>query len=192
MIRTLQGYSPAAGRVQRAPLIRGLGWGFIGGLAGTMAMDLLLMGIFLAASQSPLLCFSIVGDTVARFFSMLGVQLTGGVSAGVVTHYVVGPLVGLIFGAALSIFPALRKGTLIKSVIAAVLYVEILSQPLLATTPILLKMTPSETLLWYGGSFGMHLVFGIVLGGIAGNGLRSAPTFGVNQKHAHQLIPFMN
>jgi hypothetical protein len=175
MARTLQAYSLGEGHVQRAPLARGLGWGLIGGLIGTMVMDILLMGILLAVGQSVLLCFSIVGDTVSRFFSMFGMPITGGFPTGVAAHYLIGPLVGIIFGTAVAIFPSLREGSLKKSTIAAVLYVEILSQPLVATTPILLKMTPSVTLLWFGGSFAMHLVFGIVLGVIVRYGLRSAP-----------------
>jgi NhaP-type Na+/H+ or K+/H+ antiporter len=59
--------------------------------------------------------------------------------------------------------------------IAAILYVEILSQPILVTTPILLKMGTSATLQWYGGAFIMHLIMSIVLGVVVGYGLRSAP-----------------
>ena len=106
---------------------------------------------------------------------MFGMQMAGGIPTGVVTHYLIGPLVGIIFGAAVAMFPALREGTLKKITIAAVLYVEILSQPILVTTPILLKMTAPETLQWFGGSFVMHLILAVVLGVIVGYGLRSAP-----------------
>jgi hypothetical protein len=155
-------------------------------------MDIVLMGALSAVQYPTFLCFSIVGDTVSRFFSVLGMQITGGISTGVAAHYMIGPLVGLIFGAAVAKFPTLREGSLKKRTIAAVLFVEILSQPLLATTPILLKMTPSVIVLWFGGSLVMHLVFGIVLGVIVGNGLRSAPPFGTHQKHVHPLISAMD
>jgi hypothetical protein len=68
----------------------------------------------------------------------------------------------------------LRVDTLKKGIILAVLYVEILSQPILATTPLLLRITVSDTLLWFGVSFGMHLIFGIVLGVVVSRGLRLA------------------
>ena len=168
------------GRAGRAPLLHGIGWGLMGGLAGTLAMDILLIGILSAVDYPPLLCFTIVGDTVSRFFSTFGLPLAGGISTGVVAHYSVGPMMGLLFGAGAAILPMLaplregrREGTLKKNILAAVLWVEILSQPLLASTPILLKMTPAEALLWYGGSFVMHLVYGIILGIVAGSGLRS-------------------
>jgi hypothetical protein len=66
----------------------------------------------------------------------------------------------------------LRANLLKKSVILSVLYVEILSQPLLAATPILLKMTTSDTVEWFGISFVMHLVYGVVLGVIVKFGLQ--------------------
>jgi uncharacterized membrane protein YagU involved in acid resistance len=137
-------------------------------------MDILLMGALLVLRQPASMCFSIVGDTVSHFLALFGTQITGGVPTGVVTHYVVGPLFGMLFGAIVTKFPALRDGSLKKVTIAAFVYVEILSQPILATTPILLKMGTSATLQWFGGSFVMHLIMSIVLGVIVGCGLRSA------------------
>ena len=80
---------------------------------------------------------------------------------------------GRLFGAAVAKVDALRVDTLKKSVVLAVLYVEILSQPLLVTTPILLKMTTPETFQWFGVSFLMHLIAGAVLGLVICYGLRT-------------------
>jgi hypothetical protein len=172
MDKTLQGILLTRTHGNPIPLARGMGWGLLGGLTGTMVMDLILMGTLSAVGLPALTCFSIVGDTVARFLLMFGLQVAGGIPTGVVTHYLVGPLFGVIFGAAVTIFPALREGTLKKIMIAAVLYVETLSQPILVTTPILLKMTAAETLQWFGGSFVMHAILAVVLGVIVGCGLR--------------------
>src|SRR5512134_1005351 len=90
------------------PLTRGMGWGLLGGLAGTMVMDVLLMGALSAVGLPALTCFSIVGDTVSHFLAMFDMQMAGGIPTGVVTHYLVGPLFGVIFGAAVAMFPALR------------------------------------------------------------------------------------
>jgi hypothetical protein len=135
-------------------------------------MDLFLMGVFVSVQLPPLLCFSIVGDTMARFFSIIGIELAGGVLPGIATHYVAGPIFGILYGAAVAIAPARYKGTRRKCVMASVLYVEILSQPLLATAPILLKMTTQALLQWYVGGFVMHMVMGSVLGLIVAYGLR--------------------
>jgi hypothetical protein len=70
-----------------------------------------------------------------------------------------------------------------KCILLAVVYVEVLSQPILVTTPILLKMTTPETLQWYGGAFVMHLLLAVVLGVIVGYGLRSAPLATLSRSH---------
>jgi len=160
-------------------LARGMGWGLVGGLASTLVMDLVLLGALSAAGLPALTCFSIVGNTVTRFFSILGIEVAGGVPLGVTTHYLIGPLIGAIFGTVVVQVKALRVDTLKKSIVFAVLYVEILAQPILATTPILLKMTAAETLQWFGFSFVMHFLMAVVLGAVVSYGLRLA----VSVKH---------
>jgi hypothetical protein len=176
MNRTLQGNLLMEGHSQCAPLTTGIAWGFLGGLTGTFIMDILLMGILLVLRQPTTLCFSIVGDTVSRFLALIGIQAAGGVPTGVVGHYVIGPLFGILFGAAVTIIPALHEGTLKQILVAALVYVQILSQPILATTPILLKMKAAEILQWYCGSFVMHLFMSIILGVVVGYGLRKHST----------------
>jgi hypothetical protein len=177
MEKTLEGTSHVTGRNPSDSIWRGFGWGAIGGLAGTLTMDLVLMGALAAIGSPALTCFSIVGNTVARFFSIQSIDMAGAIRLGVATHYLVGPLVGSIFGLVVARVEALRVNTLKKSILLAILYVEILSQPLLATTPILLKMTVPATLQWYVGSFFMHLIAAVVLGAVVSRGLRqeSAP-----------------
>jgi hypothetical protein len=143
----------------------------MGGTAGTLVMDFVLMGALSAVGLPALTCFSIVGDTVEHFFSNLGIHIAGGVPMGIAAHYLVGPLFGIIFGAALVKADALHVDTLKKGIVLAVLYVEIMSQPILAMTPILLKMTAKDTLLWFGASFVMHFMYGVVLGAIVSYGL---------------------
>ena len=175
MEKTLQGILLTRGYRTQGSIARGMGWGLIGGLAGTVVMDLVLMGTLLAIGLPALSCFSIVGDTVSRFLSMLSIETTGGVPTGAAAHYLIGPAVGLIFGVLVTQVNALRVKTVRKSLVLAVLYVEILSQPILATTPILLHMTTPETLQWFGVSFVMHFILAVVLGSVVGYGLQKMP-----------------
>jgi hypothetical protein len=174
MGKTHQHPSQRPGQIASVRLTRGIGWGLVGGLSGTLVMDLILIGALTAAGLPALTCFSIVGNTVGRFLSILGIEMAGGVPLGVAAHYLIGPVVGAIYGAAAAQVNAFRLDTLKKGTVFGILYVEILSQPILATTPILLKMTAAETLKWFGGSFAMHLIFGVVLGIVVSNGLRLA------------------
>ena len=98
MEKTLEGTSHRIASNTSNSFLKRMGWGFLGGLAGTLVMDLLLMGALLALGQPAVMCFSIVGDTVARFLALFGAQIAGGVPTGVVTHYVVGPLFGILCG----------------------------------------------------------------------------------------------
>ncbi len=175
MNSSIQRFSLAGGHIQRAPLTRGLSWGSIGGLAGTLMMDSLLMGALLAARIPASFCFSLVGGTMARFFSLLGVKITGGIPTGIVTHYLIGLLVGFLFGTVVAGVPALRVDTTRKCILAAILYVEILSQPLLATAPLLMEMDRLTVMLWYGGSLIMHLILAVILGSIVARGLHFKP-----------------
>jgi hypothetical protein len=168
-------YKLNSGDAKLTPLTRGMGCGFIGGLTGTMVMDGLLMVAFMALKLPALSCFSIVGDTASKLFSKLGLQVAGGIPTGVIAHYLIGPLFGILFGVIMMMFPALRVATLKKTLFVAILYVEIFSQPILVTTPILLKMTISEILQWYGGSFVMHLMMATVLGAVMWYGMFHNP-----------------
>jgi hypothetical protein len=171
MVTTLQGNSWTNRRINDAVLERGIHWGLMGGLLGMLVVDLLLMGALSIAGLQPIICFATVGNTVARFFSLLGVNMVSGIPMGVATHYVVGPALGAIFGAASVRVGALRASTLKKCIALGVLYGEVVSQPLFAMIPLLMKMEASETLLWFFGSLTMHFIWGIVLGVVMSRGL---------------------
>ncbi len=143
---------------------KGIGWGIIGGLVATLVMDLILVGAFLAAGMPAFTCFSMVGDTVMSLFSSQ--RMVNSAVLGASAHYLIGPLLGAVFGAVGRSWK--------RPVLFAVLYAEIVSQPLLALTPIFLRMTASETLPWYGGSTIMHMIWGCVLGIVWSQGLRLA------------------
>jgi len=169
---TLQGNMQVREHITKVTLARGIGLGLMGGLAGTLVMDFVLMGALSAVGLPALTCFSMVGNTVERLFANLGIYISGGVLMGIAAHYLVGPLFGVIFGVIMVKVDALHVDTLKKGIVLAVLYVEIMSQPILATTPILLKMMAKDTLLWFGASFVMHFMYGVVLGAIVSVGLR--------------------
>lgn len=158
----IQDYSQAKSNDPLFSFGKRAGWGMIGGLVATTIMDLVLICAFLVAGMPWFSCFSIVGDTVARLFSYQG--MANSVPLGVAVHYLIGPVLGGIFWVAARSVPALWVGSYKKAIIFSVLYAEIVSQPLLALTPIFLRMTAPETLLWFGGSFGMHMIWGCVLG----------------------------
>jgi len=174
----LQDHSRIKIEIRHISLARGLGWGLLGGLTATLVMDIILIGILVAAGLPALTCFSIVGDTAANLFSLGVVGTAGSIPMGIAAHYLIGPLMGSMFGAAAAKYiavakvKALRMDSLKKVIILAVLYAEILSQPMLAMASILLRMTASEVMQWFGGSLVMHMIWGGVLGAVWSRGLR--------------------
>ncbi len=171
MERSLQENGRMTSRSNALGTLRGLGWGMIGGVAGTMAMDLVLAGGLSALGLPTDTCFLSIGSTVAHFFYLLGIKLSGDVILGVATFHLLGPVLSAIYGLAVSQVGALQGITLKKNVVSAVLYAEVLSQLILTTMPILLKMSGSETVLWFAGSFVLHLTWGVVLGFVMHYGL---------------------
>jgi hypothetical protein len=158
----------------KASLQIGIGWGLIGGLAATLAMDLILMGLLGILGLPPFTCFVLVGDTVARMLARLGIDLDGGIALGITAHYIIGPLMGGLFGAAVVSIRKIGMEPLKRGMVSAILFAEILSQPMLVLPPLLLEMTAADTLKWFGGSFCMHLLWGCVVGLVMNWGLRSA------------------
>ncbi len=174
MKEQLQHDSRAVGQMSHVALTRGMVWGFIGGFAGTIVMDLVLIGMLSAAGLPAVISFSTIGDTAAGFIALVGIHMAGGVPLGAAVHYLLGLVLGAIFGALIARVDALRVNTIKKSVALAVLYIEVLSQPIRATSPIILKMTASETVQWFGVSAVMRLIWGVVLGAVVSYGLRFA------------------
>ncbi len=177
MDNTLAAHPLARGRGSDITLAGAVGWGAAGGFGGTLVMDLILMGALSAAGLPALTCFSVIGDTAARFFAVLGIKFAGTVPLGLAAQCLVGSAIGASFGAAVARVAILRVNTVKRSVVLAVLCMEMAGQPLLATMLILLKWTLAETLLWYGGAVFAHLIAGTVLGLILSYGL--CPASGV-------------
>jgi len=57
--------------------------------------------------------------------------------------------------------------------VLGVLYAEIVSQPILALSPLLLEMTAADTVQWFTISAAMHALWGAILGAIVSYGLRA-------------------
>jgi hypothetical protein len=165
-------------------------WSLIVGFVGTIAMDLVLAG-GLSALRRPIdTCYLSIGSTIAYFFSLLRRKLSGEVVLGMATSHLLGPGLSVIYGLAMSQIGALQWKTIRKNVVYAVLYAEVLSQLILTTMPILLKISSTEIVLWFAGSFILHLIWGNVLGFVMDYGLLAKSmtgsvwiVTGVLQKH---------
>ena len=150
--------------MRHSTFIRGMIAGMIGGLAGTIVMYLFGAGIFVLLGWPANTSFTIIGDSAASFLSKPGFALTGGAPLGVRLYYLIGLTLGAILGIALVSLEPLHKASLKKRMWLSILFVEVMSLPLLAAGALALKMSAADAVLWFGISFVMHLVYGLVLG----------------------------
>ncbi len=148
--------------------------GLIGGLVGTIIMDLFGAGIFILMGGPASLSFSVIGDAAASFLARLGIIVAGGLPLGAMLHYLIGLVFGVIFAEAILRVRAIRVDSMKKILVAGILYVEAMSLPLLTAAAILLQMDASQTAQWFGISIVMHLVYGAVLGAVVRYGLHPA------------------
>jgi hypothetical protein len=150
-------------------LLRGIGFGMVGGLIGTALMDMVMV-----------LTFLIAGQPAATFFSLVGEKLGYGVLAGIAAHNLVGLTGGLVFSLlVLTIMPlridSRRKGLLLGLGAGA------LTIPLGCIPLAIWLDQPIAAVVAF--SILPHLVWGAVLGSVVGYGLlsygrRSRPVVG--------------
>lgn len=157
--------------MQYSTLVRGTIAGMVGGLAGTISMYLFGAGIFTLLGWPANTPFAIIGDLAAVFFSSLGIALVGSDSLGMRLYYLIGLTLGAIPGIAVVSLEPLHLASLKKKVGLSILFVEVISLPLLAAGSLALKMSTADAALWFSISFAMHLVYGLVLGMVTSYGL---------------------
>ncbi len=141
-----------------------LAWALLGGIAGTLAMDLSLMAVLWLAGRDPFKCFTMVGSTIRLFIGLPAGEGMTPVLAGIATHYSVGPALALLFLPVLRRLNASPVLSLRRQLVTAVVYTEIISQPMLALVPIYMALAPLVTVLWYAGAAVMHAIYAVVLG----------------------------
>jgi len=143
---------------------RAIKFGLIGSLAGTMAMDLVMVAESL-----------IIGEPVDGFVALIGSVVGGGVLVGVVAHLLMGSLLGLLFGTAIYKVRFLNIESMRKGVWLGVL-AGLVTIPLGCVPVAIVTGVPIIEMVSF--SFVPHLVWGAVLGVVAGyamhSGLRSA------------------
>jgi len=138
---------------------RSIGYGIIGSILGTIAMDFIMFGIF-----------SMMGEPPETFYIVFGNFVGGGIRIGMVIHFLTGASIGLVFGLAVSQVNVLRIETARKGVGLGIL-AGIVTIPLACIPAAPVLGVPVITIVSIGTI--PHLVWGTILGGVAGYKLQS-------------------
>ena len=139
--------------------LRGIGFGIIGGLGGTVLMDIVMVLTFLVAGQP--------ADT---FFSMVGERLGYGTLVGIGVHNLVGLTGGFVFSLLVLTIKALRIDSMRKGLVLGI-----------AAGALTIPLGCIPLAIWLGQpildviAFSVlpHLVWGTTLGWTVGYGLLS-------------------
>jgi hypothetical protein len=148
------------GKISTTAIARGL----IGGLVATIIMDLACAGLFAGVGMPVDLTYSFIGNVAGSFFMQIGLDLPGSRLLGAVVHFVIGVLLGGLYGLMATRIGFLRTDSIKKNMVFTIFYIEVFSQPILVTAPLFGNMAASDVVNWYVLSFVMHAVFGVVLG----------------------------
>ncbi len=148
-------------------------YGLIGGLLGTVVMDLVMFGLFLIMGESLKSWFSLIGETASIIFSYIGIEIGEFFILGTVLHYSIGLFLGLIFGVIMFKYKNLQIASTLKCIVLGVLATEIFGTALLVAMPIVLELTTSDTIRIFSLSIMLHSINGILLGLVVKYGLRS-------------------
>ena len=144
---------------ETAPNSKAIKVGLIGSLAGTVAMDLVMVVESL-----------IIGEPAYGFVALIGSVVGGGVLVGVVAHLLMGSLLGLLFGAAISQVRLLSIESMQKGVWLGVL-AGLVTIPLGCVPVAIITGVPIVEMVSF--SFIPHLIWGAALGVVAGYALGS-------------------
>jgi hypothetical protein len=150
--------APAEGHMSNVTLTRGIGFGVIGSLAGTLVMDLVMVGEF-----------SMMGLPALTYLDLIGSVFGGGIPLGVLVHVLTGSVLGVIFSVPVLTIDALRIDSVRKGLVLGIL-VGLASISACVPFAILIGEKIATVLSFMTIP---HLVWGIVLGVVAGYGLRS-------------------
>jgi len=153
--------------------IQGAKVGLVGGLAATIAIDILTMTVLPLTGAPATGGFILIGDTAAAFLAGIGLHLAGGIKLGLFFHYLIGIALGGLFGGVVSHTAALRTASRRKMAGLGMLYTELISIPIVILPPIILPMTEEAIIQWLGFCVVMHGIFGAVLGLVVRYGLRA-------------------
>jgi len=132
--------------------------GVIGGLAGMIVMDLVMVAEFL-----------VMGLPLYTYLDLIGSVLGGGILLGVVLHILLSSLLGLIFIALVFKVDAvrittIRKGFILGVLVGAVTIIGCVPFAIITGVPIVAILSFSTL---------PHLVWGAVCGVVVGYGLRA-------------------
>jgi hypothetical protein len=144
--------------------VRGSIYGIIAGTISTIVIDIVA-----------LISLSAMGLSLASFFALIGrclLTLIGATAAGdpvwqgIVLHYSIAILTGLVIGLLTQRFHKLQFSSYRKGILLSVILAQVEGNSLFYLMSIIIRIPQSELVFMYGMCFFLHLIWGVCLGSI--------------------------
>jgi hypothetical protein len=164
--------------MEKLIIMRSLKYGLIAGIVSTMVTDAVSLVLFLAMGESLPSFFALIGRS---FLTLINADVAFPLWQGLVLHYSIGILTGLVLGLATRIIGKLHFSSYRKSILFSIIITEIEGTTLFYLMSLILNIPQSDMMIMYGLGFFLHVIWGTCLGLIL--------CFG-QQKTSHYLTIF--
>jgi hypothetical protein len=155
--------------MEKHNIIRSLKYGLIAGIVSTMVTDTVSLVLFLVMGESLPSFFALIGQS---FLTLINVEVAYPLWQGLVLHYSIGILTGLVLGLATRTIGKLYFNSYRKSILFSIIITEIEGTTLFYLMSLILNIPQSEMIIMYGLGFFLHVIWGTCLGLILSFGQR--------------------
>jgi hypothetical protein len=142
-------------------VVRGSVYGIIAGTISTIVIDIVAFVILAAMGVSLLSFFALIGRC---FLTLIGTDAADPVWQGIVLHYTIAILTGLVVGLLTQKFHKLEFSSYRKGILLSVILAEVEGNSLFYLMSVIMKIPQSEMVIMYGLCFILHLIWGVCLG----------------------------
>jgi len=149
--------------MEKTNIARGIRYGIVGGLIGTIVTDLVSLVIFLITGESLPDFYTLFGRS---FLTLFNLQADYPLWQGLTLHYSIGILTGLVVGILTQRISWLKFNTYRRSILIAVIITQIEGLTLFYLMSLILKIPQSEMMIVYIMGIFLHTIWGTCLGSI--------------------------
>ena len=144
-------------------IIRGSIYGLVAGTISTIVIDIVAMIILATMGISLWSFFALIGQC---FLTLIGANAPDPVWQGIILHYLIAILTGLIIGLLTLIFDKLQFSSYRKGILLSIIIAEVEGNSLFYLMSVIMNFPQSEMGVMYGLCFILHLIWGACLGAI--------------------------
>jgi hypothetical protein len=142
-------------------LVRGSIYGIISGTISTIVIDIVALIILAGMGISLSSFFALIGQCLS---TLIGIASADPVWQGIMLHYSIAILTGLVVGLLTHRFHKLQFGSYRKGILLSVILAQVEGNSLFYLMSVIMKIPQSEMVFMYGMCFFLHLIWGVCLG----------------------------